>query len=332
VAVLLAALGTPVARRLALRTRFLDHPGEHKGHGHPTPLLGGVAIYTAVLGALMVTVERREIAGAVGILLGATLVSFLGVWDDRSNLRVSIKLTGQVLAALVLVLAGVQVLLPLPSVFNLGLTLLWVVGVTNAFNLLDNMDGLCGGVGAIAAAAFLLLALLNGQQLVAPLAAALLGACVGFLFYNFNPAVIFLGDSGSLFLGFMLAACGIKLRFPHNVPQVTWMVPVLVLAVPIFDTTLVVFSRLRRGRNPLSSPGRDHLSHRLVLLGLSHRRAVSVIYALGIAAGILGVVASLADRSTATALFAAVGVVGSAGILWLDRDSLAPRRRSVEAA
>ena len=146
---------------------------------------------------------------------------------------------------------------------NIAATLVWVVGITNAMNLLDNMDGLSGGIAAIAALFFLLFAAMSKQYLVGALAAALVGACVGFLFYNLNPASIFMGDTGSLFLGFTLAAVGIKLRFPDNSAFVTWMVPVLVLAVPIFDTTLVIISRLRRGLNPLTTPGKDHLSHRL---------------------------------------------------------------------
>ncbi len=162
------------------------------------------------------------------------------------------------------------------------LTLLWVVGLTNALNLLDNMDGLSGGVGAVAAAFFLLLAALSGQYLVGAMAAAILGACLGFLLYNFNPASIFMGDTGSLFLGFVLAALGIKMRFPTREPWVTWMIPLLVLAVPLLDTTLVFVSRLRRGQNPLTTPGKDHLSHRLVNAGWSRREAVLLLYLTGL--------------------------------------------------
>ena len=189
--------------------------------------MGGVAIYLAFIGALFVLGDRFYVRQAVGILLGATLCSFMGLWDDRMGLPAWVKLLGQVLAALILILSGVQVQLLHLQLLNVLATLLWVVGITNAMNLLDNMDGLSGGVGAMAAAFFLLLAAMSGQYLVGALAAALLGACIGFLVYNVNPASIFMGDTGSLFLGFMLAAVGIKLRFPDNVTFVTWMVPLV---------------------------------------------------------------------------------------------------------
>ena len=283
---------TPVARALALRSRFVDEASGRKGHRSPMPLLGGLAIYTAVFVALFTYPDRQTILGLGGILVAATWISLLGVWDDRVGLGVLAKLVGQLGSALILVAVDVRVYLPLPSWLNLFLTLAWLIGVTNAFNLLDNMDGLSGGVGAVAAAVFLLLAVDNGQYLVAPLAAAILGAMVGFLLYNFNPARIFMGDSGSLFLGLLLAVVGIKLRFPSNVPEVTWMVPVLVLGVPIVDTTLVVTSRALGGKNPFNTPGRDHLSHRLVALGLSSRQAVVLLYAFALAFGGAGFLVS----------------------------------------
>jgi UDP-GlcNAc:undecaprenyl-phosphate GlcNAc-1-phosphate transferase len=189
----------------------------------------------------------------------------------------------------------VQVLILHIPIINILVTILWTVGITNAMNLLDNMDGLSGGVGAVASAFFLLLAAMSGQYLVGALAAALLGACIGFLVYNLNPASIFMGDTGSLFLGFLLAAVGIKLRFPDNVRFVTWMIPVVVLGLPIFDTTLVFISRLRRGLNPLTTPGKDHVSHRLVKLGFTRREAVLILYLVCCA---LGVVAMYLTQAT----------------------------------
>jgi UDP-GlcNAc:undecaprenyl-phosphate GlcNAc-1-phosphate transferase len=177
---------------------------------------------------------------------------------------------------------------------NILITLVWVVGITNAVNFLDNMDGLSAGVSGIAAGFFLLFAAMSRQYLVGVMAAALLGACIGFLFYNFNPARIFMGDTGSLFLGFMLAAVGMKLRFPDNSAFVTWMVPVLVLAVPIFDTTLITISRLRRGLNPMTTPGKDHLSHRLARITGSTREAVLLCYLLG---GIGGMAATYVTQA-----------------------------------
>ena len=217
------------------------------------------------------------------------------------------KLVGQIIPALVLVFSGVQVVLFNIPALDILITVIWVLFITNAVNFLDNMDGLSAGVAAVASAFFVLLAALSGQYLVGALAAALLGACIGFLIYNFNPASIFMGDTGSLFLGFVLAAVGIKLRFPSNVPMVTWMIPVLVLGVPVLDTSLVIVSRLRRGHNPFTTAGKDHLSHRLVLRGNTRREAVLSIYLLGCA---FGIVAVYITRATVLEGMLIAGVIG----------------------
>jgi UDP-GlcNAc:undecaprenyl-phosphate GlcNAc-1-phosphate transferase len=286
---------TPLAQRVARRVGMVDKPSARKQHTVPTPLLGGAAIFIAVIVALLLLGDRFYVSQVVGIALGATLMSFLGLWDDRRGLSPWIKLIGQFLAAGVLVITDVRIgVFPWPWV-NVAATLFWVVFITNAMNLLDNMDGLSAGVAAIAAVFFLLFAAISKQYLVGALAAALVGACVGFLFYNLNPASIFMGDTGSLFLGFMLAAVGIKLRFPENSPFVTWMVPPLVLLVPIFDTSLVIISRLRRHLNPLTTPGKDHISHRLARRTGSPREAVLICYLLG---GIGGVLATFVTQAS----------------------------------
>ncbi|MBI2865625.1 MAG: undecaprenyl/decaprenyl-phosphate alpha-N-acetylglucosaminyl 1-phosphate transferase [Chloroflexi bacterium] len=278
VAALVLAIGaTPVVRRLALHAGVVDIPSTRKIHSNPVPLLGGAAIYAAVIIAIFVFSDRFNLSQFLGIVLGASLISFLGIWDDSRGLRPAVKLTGQVAAAVLLIATGVQVELVAQPWVNYAITIVWVAGITNAMNLLDNMDGLSGGIAAVASAFFFLLAAMSGQYLVASLAIALLGACLGFLRYNFNPASIFMGDGGSLFLGFLLAALGIKLRF-GNVPTITWMIPIIVLGVPIFDTTLVTISRLRRGMNPLTTPGRDHVSHRMVAMGMTRREAVLTLY------------------------------------------------------
>lgn len=295
---LVIVLGSmPFVRRAALRWGFIAQPSARGVHTRPTPRLGGVAIYLGCIAALLVFSDRFYVAQIVSMLVGATLISFLGVWDDRRSLRPLVKLAGQILAASILYVSGVRVGFLHNELLNLAATMLWVVGITNALNLLDNMDGLSGGVATVACVFFLLLAVMSGQYLVSSLAAALLGACLGFLYYNFNPATIFMGDSGSLFIGFMLAALGIKLRFPDNVSFVTWMIPVVVLGLPIFDTTLVVISRLRRGVNPLSTPGKDHVSHRLVLMGATQRESVLILYLVCCA---LGVVAMFLTQASVT--------------------------------
>jgi UDP-GlcNAc:undecaprenyl-phosphate GlcNAc-1-phosphate transferase len=286
-ALVLAVGGTPVVRRVALRMGVIDRPNARKIHVNPVPLLGGVAIYGAFIATLLLFGNRFRLQELLSILVGASFMSFLGLWDDRRSLSPLLKLFGQFLAASLLVLTGVRIGTFPWEAMNIIVTLGWVVVITNAMNLLDNMDGLSGGVGGVAASFFLLLAAMNDQYLVGALSAALVGACFGFLIYNFNPASIFMGDAGSLFLGFVLAAVGIKLRFPDGVQIVTWMVPVLILGLPLFDTTLVIFSRLRRGLNPLTTPGKDHISHRLVAIGYTRREAVLICYLICTGLGVL---------------------------------------------
>ncbi len=286
----MAVVGTPLARKLGLRMHVMDQPDPtRKVHTTPTPRLGGVAIFVSTLIAVLLLRGVYNLAQLGGILVGAALISLLGFWDDRFSLNAGWKLLGQLIAAGLLLATGVKVaLFPIPFVDEL-VTVVWVIGITNAFNLLDNMDGLSGGIAAIAAAFFALMGSFSGQYLVGALAVAVMAACLGFLVYNWNPAMIFMGDSGSLFLGFMLACIGIKLRFPDNVAFVTWMIPLIVLGVPLFDTTLVTISRLRRGLNPLTTPGTDHTSHRLTNAGLTRREAVLVLYIAGFLLGLIAI-------------------------------------------
>ena len=314
-ALVMAIGGTPVVRRIALRLGIIDRPEARKIHLNPVPLLGGVAIYGAFIAAVLLFGNRFRLNELVSILVGASLVSFLGVWDDRRSLSPLLKLVGQALAASILILSGVRIGTFSWEPLNIAVTLGWVVVITNAMNLLDNMDGLSGGIGATAAIFFLLLAAMNNQYLVGALSAALVGACLGFLVYNLNPASIFMGDAGSLFLGFILAAVGIKLRFPEGVQIVTWMVPVLILGLPLFDTALVIVSRLRRGLNPLTTPGKDHVSHRLVALGYTRREAVLICYL--ICAG-LGVVALFVTQASIVEGYIVGGIMALIGVaaLW----------------
>lgn len=315
---LLLAIGvTPLMRRLALQTGTVDRPAARKIHANPVPLLGGAAIYVTFILVLLFFGDRSYINEVVGIFVGATLMSFMGVFDDRWGLGSYVKLAGQLLAAGILVYSGVQVRL-FGGWMDIAVTMLWVVAITNAFNLLDNMDGLSGGIAMIAATFFLLLAAMSNQYLVGALAAALAGACAGFLFYNWNPAHIFMGDAGSLFLGFMLAAVSIKLRFPANSYIVTWMIPLLVLALPIFDTSLVFASRMRRGKNPLTTPGKDHISHRLAFLLGSRREAVLVCYLIAGTVGLAAVYVSQATLPSALLLGGAVLAAALAGLWWLE--------------
>jgi UDP-GlcNAc:undecaprenyl-phosphate GlcNAc-1-phosphate transferase len=316
-ALLLAVGSTPIMRRLALHYAVVDAPSGRKIHSAPVPLLGGAAIYISFVLVLFFFGDRFYINQFVGISVGATFMSLMGVVDDRWGLGSYIKLVGQLLAAGILIFSGVQVQL-FGGWLDILITMLWIVGITNAMNLLDNMDGLSGGIAMIAAVFFTLLAAMSRQYLVGALAAALAGACAGFLIYNWNPAHIFMGDTGSLCLDFLLAAVAIKLRFPSNSVTVTWMIPLLVLAVPIFDTTLVFVSRLRRGKNPLTTPGKDHLSHRLARLTGSRREAVLLCYLLAGAIGLLAIFLTQAALREAIMLAIIVIFAVIYGIWWLE--------------
>jgi UDP-GlcNAc:undecaprenyl-phosphate/decaprenyl-phosphate GlcNAc-1-phosphate transferase len=320
VALTFSIVATPLARRVALWAGVVAVPRSRDIHTLPVPLLGGAAIYGAFVVTLLLFGDRAYIRELVGILTGATLISLFGLADDRWGLSAPLKLLGQILAGVVLLVGGTQVhLFPLPWL-NWLITLVWVVGITNALNFLDNMDGLSGGVATIAASFFLLLAFMNEprQILVGAMAAALIGACVGFLRYNLNPATIFMGDTGSLFIGFILAALAIKLRFLGNVPAVTWMVPVCILAVLIFDTALVVVARLRRRVNPFTTAGKDHLSHRLHALGLSKREAVLTCYLIGGACGMIGVYLTQARLHEAYLVAGIALTIAVGAIAWLE--------------
>lgn len=293
---------TPLALRVALRRELLDRPELHKSHSSPVPYLGGVAIVLAfsiaVIGAAAVTRPVGTAALELAVVLGcAVALSLVGLVDDLRGLSPAVRVVCEVGAGVALWASGTGVLLFDVPALNAVVTVLWVVGVTNAYNLLDNMDGLSAGIAAISAAFFFLLAAFNGQFLVAALAAGLAGCALGFLRHNYHPARIYMGDAGSLFLGFMLAAIGIKLRF-DGPTQVTFLVPILVTGVAVFDTTLVTISRLLH-RRPVMMGGRDHTSHRLVFVGIPVRGAVALIYGGGISLGWLAVVVARVDVLTA---------------------------------
>ncbi len=238
------------------------------------------------------------------------IVAVVGLIDDRYGLPAWVKLGGQFAGFLILAYFGVRVRLPIPELLNYALTFFWLAGISNAINFLDNMDGLSAGVSAVAAAFMLLLGALNTQFLVSALAAAVLGACLGFLRYNFKPAQIFMGDVGALFLGFVLAILGLQLRFPENQNVVTWMIPIMILGLPILDTTLVVISRIRRGVSP-NTAGKDHISHRLVMMGFSQREAVLILY---LATGVFGLIGVFLTRATVLEGYLIGGLVALAAL------------------
>ena len=320
-------LVTMPVRRFALQFGIVDRPNHRKIHEVPMPLLGGVAIYCGTVLAIMFSLDGQPRAQIFGILAGATLLLVTGILDDRGLLHNQIKLfVSMPLAAATLVTLGVrfhvfEAYLPglTGSVADAALTMLWAVGITAAFSILDHMDGLVSGVAAIASFFFAVLAFINGQVFVGTLAAAVFGASLGFLRWNFKPAKIFMGDGGAMFLGFMLATLGLKLRPTHLPVAIAWMVPVLVLAIPIFDTTLVTISRSRRGLLPFASPGKDHTAHRLANCRLGQRGAVLMIYGAAMFFGVLAVILFLSSLQWPLVFSAALVLNALAAIAVLEK-------------
>ena len=323
VAAALSFAATPLVKKFAHRVGAIDVPKDaRRVHKHPIPRLGGLAIFIAfLLGVVLFAEINRQVQG---ILLGAVVVVALGVVDDIKPLPALFKFFVQILAAIVVVLHGVVIEFmsnPIPwdpspyiyfGVFSIPLTVLWIVAITNAFNLIDGLDGLAAGVSIISSIVMLIIALLVAESNVAIIMAALAGACLGFLRYNFNPAKIFMGDAGALLLGYVLATISIIGLFKFQA-VVSFAVPFLALALPLFDTTLSFIRRLLKGQNPMS-PDRGHFHHRLLDMGLSQKQAVLVLYAISGLLGLCAVVISTNGEIRAIIFIAAILV--AAGIVY----------------
>lgn len=314
---------TPATGRLAQRFGVIDHPSQgsvgHKRHTQPTPYLGGIAISLGLLcGSLVVftAADGIPIRHFVVTIGAGFALAGVGLLDDITPLPRSLRLLAQVLVAYVAWDAGFGVTAIQSDLINLALTTFWIVGMTNAFNLLDNMDGVSAGLAGIAGATFAVMGLMNELPILPIVAAALAGSAFGFLAHNRHPAKVFMGDAGSLFLGFLVALLGLRLRF-DNLPAVTFMVPVVVLALPILDTTLVVISRLR-DRRPVFLGARDHIAHRLVKKGLSITTSVRSMYAAAIYSAALGLAISRSSEAVAFVLLgsAAASSLAAAIALW----------------
>ncbi len=297
---------TPVVKNFASKMKVLDIPNDRKVHSEPVPRLGGAAIYfgftLAVLAALLlshflgVKVDHKMI---FGILLGSSLLVAVGVVDDIRGMRPMTKLAWQVLAALIIIAFGVEINFvsnPLSGSFRIGLlavplTLLWLVGMANAMNMIDGLDGLATGVTAISAMTLFFVALRTHQIGAAILMLALGAAALGFLRYNFAPASIFLGDSGSMFLGFILAASSI-MGVLKTTLVVALVIPVLILGVPIFDTLFAIGRRLRSGKSPFEADNK-HIHHLLLRAGFNTREAVLSIYLAGFVLSFIALIMAL---------------------------------------
>jgi len=287
VAFLLALYGTPVAARAAVEFEIVDFPdGGLKQHRGPVPYLGGLAIYVSFLVALGLVFEFDT--RVLGILLAGTIVVLLGLIDDFGVLGVGPKFAGQFVAAWVLVKCDIAIHIAIfPRPLCVVLSLLWIVGVANAFNIIDIMDGLSAGTALIASLFLLVVSILNGQPAIAVLTAVLAGSLVGFLRFNYHPARIFMGDCGSLFLGMTLASLAMIGKYDRINP-IGYLSPLLILGIPIFDTAYVSLLRIARGRSPFrGSP--DHFAIRLRTAGWSVEGVVNATYAAGFALGVLAI-------------------------------------------
>lgn len=282
-ALFLSLVLTPLARRLAVRYKFVTYPKQNRWRMRVVASLGGVAIFAAFLFPYLMFCSYD--LKSIGFIFGALGIFWLGLVDDIVHIKPDTKLIGQIMIACVSIMFGINFNISSTPLINIPLTIFWIVGAVNAFNLLDNMDGLCAGVASITALILCIHSIMNNNMQLAVMALILLGATVGFLRYNFNPAKIFMGDCGSMFLGYTLAAISLfGTSKEKSGLLITMAIPVLVLAVPIFDTIFVTIARTLSNR-PISQGGRDHTSHRLVTLGLSERNAVLLLYAISAVCG-----------------------------------------------
>ncbi len=312
VAFISALVLTPLVIQFAFQIKAVDQPNYRKVHQKAMPRIGGLAIFGAFLIGYFVL--RPEDEHAVYILLGAILIILTGFLDDLLNITPKAKLLGQLAAAGIVIYGGLQVTfitLPLIGVIEFGylsipITLLWIVGITNAINLIDGLDGLAAGVSTIALIAMAVMAAIMGDVFVMGVALVLAASAIGFLFYNFHPAKIFMGDTGSLFLGFMisvLALSGFK-----NVALISFIIPVLMLGVPVSDTFFAIIRRIRL-KQPISAPDKSHLHHRLIAVGFSHRQTVIIIYFIAILFGVTAILFSQATVWGAVVLLIVVLLV-----------------------
>lgn len=321
---------TPLSIYLARRFGLIDNPKKfaHKVHSFPTPLAGGTSLILSLV-VLFLLLGLWSDRFTRALILAAVIIYLFGLWDDIRGLSAVPKLTGQVLAGAVLILSNASVhfiesiSLPfLPAMvvtwLDIGLTLFWLIGVTNAMNMIDSMDGIAVGISGVVFLFFVLVTSLSGQVYLTEISILLLGITVGIYFFNVTPARLFLGDSGSQTFGFLIAAIAMEYAPVGLSPVSSWFVPILLVGMPIFDTSLVVFSRMRRGM-PVYKANLDHTYHRLVSLGLDGRRAVLTIHLAAILLSLLAFVTFYLPPLIANVIFGLILVAGGITIFYLDR-------------
>ncbi len=309
---------TPIVIDAALTYDIVDRPdGNLKQHQRPVAYLGGIAVYLSFLATLALSFEFSS--EVLGLLLAATMVILLGIIDDLKPLGPKIKLVGQIIAIFVLIKCDIYIDIAIvPDWLDIAMTFVWMLAVINAFNIIDIMDGLSAGVGLIAALVLFVVGVMNGHAMMAVMSLALAGALLGFVRYNFNPATIYLGDAGSMFIGLMLGTLSmIGVYTDHN--QAGYLAPLVILGVPLYDTVLVMYLRRRKGM-PVIQGSPDHFALRLRKSGLSTRQTVLVTYAAACALGAAALGIKLVPTAALSGLlFFCVAACGLALGLWLIR-------------
>ena len=321
-AVLISFLCTPLVKNLAYKVGAIDVPKDNRRmHKVPIPRLGGLAIFIAFLFAVIIFADIDR--AMQGILLGAIMIVILGVLDDIMTLKALPKFLVQIAAAGVAVYHGCTIhFISNPNVFSqasyinlnwlsVPVTIIWIVAITNAVNFIDGLDGLAVGVSAISTACLLIIALIVGEMNIAIILAALLGSCLGFIPYNKNPAKIFMGDTGSTFLGYILATLSVQGLFKLYA-IISFAVPFLILGIPIFDICFAFLRRIAKGQNPMVAD-RGHVHHRLIDMGFSQKHAVAICYMLTAILGLAAVLLTSSGELKALILIGAVIIVGAVG-------------------
>lgn len=280
---ILVLIFTPIVKIISYKFGFISAPRADRWKQTTTALLGGIAIYCSFIIVYLVFIPLNHFT--LGLVAGASIMFLIGLWDDLRQIRPLFKLLGQFVSVIVFIAFGNWIHLFFFDPLNIALTIFWVVLLTNAFNLLDNMDGLTAGVAAVACGWISILAFINQQSMLAIIALIFFGSLLGFLGYNFNPAKIFMGDSGSMLIGLVVAILTMQLSWP-SVPtnKLLLITPFLIACVPLFDTTFVSFMRILYGRK-ISQGGRDHTSHRLVALNFSEKKVALILYLISFFGG-----------------------------------------------
>ena len=319
VGLVVSFLMTPIVKTFAYKVGAIDVPKDNRRmHKTPIPRLGGLAIFIGFMVSILLFAEID--AEMKSILLGAVIIVVLGVVDDIMALPAMLKFVVQIGAALIPALNGVQILaFSNPNIFSSNLywvlgglsvpfTVLWIVALTNAVNLIDGLDGLANGVSAISATTMLVIALMASEMQVAIVMAALVGASIGFMPYNLNPAKMFMGDTGATFLGYILATMSIQGLFKYYA-VISFVVPFMILGLPIFDTAFAFIRRIAHGQSPMHAD-RSHIHHRLIDMGLSQKQAVATLYVISAILGLSAVVLTTSGEQKAMMLFLTLCIVG----------------------